>query len=63
MYLKSNRRAIAFAVGCVRLTLVNNMRRGAMIFSTAKEPQNECENALAVQFRASHKHQGTQYVP
>ena len=45
-YLISNRQAIAFALGRVPLTLVTN-RRGAKTDSTAKEQQNECENALA----------------
>ena len=44
--LKSNCRALAFALGRVRLTLVTN-RRGAKTDSTAKEQLNECENALA----------------
>ena len=44
-YLISNPRAIACALGCVRLTLVTNTH-GAKTDSTAKEQQNECENAL-----------------
>ena len=52
-YLISNRRAIAFALGRVRLTLVTNTH-GAKTDSTAKEQQNDCENALADRFCASH---------
>ena len=44
-YLISNRQAIAFALGHVRLTLVTKMH-GAKTDSTAKEQQNDCENAL-----------------
>ena len=52
-YLISNRRAIACALGRVRLTLVTNTQ-GAMTDSTATEQQNACEKALADRFRASH---------
>ena len=45
-YLISNRQAIAFALGRVGLTLVTNTH-GAKTDSTAKEQQNECENAVA----------------
>ena len=44
-YLISNRQAVACALGHVRLTLVTNTP-GAKTDSTAKEQQNECENAL-----------------
>ena len=43
--LISNHRAIACALGHVRLTLVTN-RHGAKTDSTAKYQQNVCENAL-----------------
>ena len=61
-YLISNRRAIAFALGHVRLTLVTNTR-GAKTDSTAKEQQNKIENALVDWFRASHKHHDTHDLP
>ena len=61
-YLISNRRAIAFALGHVRLTLVTNTH-DAKTDSTANEQQNECENALADRFRASQKHHDTQDLP
>ena len=61
-YLKSNLRAIEFALGRVRLTLVNNTR-GAKTDFTAKMQQKECENALADSFRASDKHHCTHDLP
>ena len=50
------------ALGHVRLTLVTNTH-GAKTDSTAKEQQNERENALADRFRASHKHHDTHDLP
>ena len=44
-YLKSNRRAIVFALGHVRLTLVTNTH-GAKTDSIANEQQIDCENVL-----------------
>ena len=44
--LISNRQAIAFALGRVGLALVTNTH-SAKTDSTAKEQQNDCENALA----------------